>query len=72
MVYFLEFSKVPEGVQHFTGWGRGPTFLGGGGGGGGIFFGCLRGRCKALVPMANANIFSQFAQKNPNHKVVFM
>ena len=26
------FSKVPEGVQHFTEWGRGPTFFQGGGG----------------------------------------
>ena len=30
----------------------------------GIFFGCLRGRYKAPVPMANAYIFSQFGQKN--------
>ena len=30
----------------------------------GIFFGCLRGRYKAPVPMANAYIFSQFEQKN--------
>ena len=30
----------------------------------GIFFGCLRGRYKASVPMANAYIFSQFEQKN--------
>ena len=29
----------------------------------GIFFGCLRGRYKAPVPMANAYIFSQFEQK---------
>ena len=26
------FSKVPGGVQHLTGWGRGPTFFKGGGG----------------------------------------
>ena len=38
----------------------------------GIFFGCLRGRYKAPVPMANAFIFSQFEQKNPNQKVIFM
>ena len=30
----------------------------------GIFFGCLRGRYKAPVPMSNAYIFSQFEQKN--------
>ena len=30
----------------------------------GIFFGCLRGRYKAPVPMANAYIFSQFEQNN--------
>ena len=29
----------------------------------GFFFGCLRGRYKAPVPMANAYIFSQFEQK---------
>ena len=30
----------------------------------GIFLGCLRGRYKAPVPMANIHIFSQFEQKN--------
>ena len=35
MVYFFgkqKNSKVPEGVQHFTGWGEGSNFFPGGGG----------------------------------------
>ena len=36
------------------------------------FFGCLRGRCKAPVPMANTHIFSQFGPKNSQSDGNFM
>ena len=38
----------------------------------GIFFGCIRGRYKAPVPMANAYIFPNLNKKIPNQKIIFM